>query len=365
MSTLNSLGAGLKSRAVAWLTAAVAGLFVAYCAAWIGAAIVMQDQAAKWVAAQRTAGLTITHGEPLLSGFPMRVVASYPGWEVAAPVTAGGWTWRTAAVRLIARPWSPLGFTADLSGLHTLTGALTPPGIAAWIKAARVDIAPRLTADGRIGEVAATLKDVRVSQTAEGPSTLSLDAGALVIAKVQGDEPDNRPIWRLEADGSQFGVPADIRMGPFAPRLERVRLIAELLGPLGSGPLPTALDAWREAGGTLEVRDFALDWPPLSVAASGTLSLDAGLQPIGALTARFQGFFETVDALAERGSVRSTQASMAKVMLALLMRTPDDGGPPELSIAVTLQDRKLYTGPVALMDMPEIAWPTDLELKLP
>jgi hypothetical protein len=338
-----------------------ASVFVVYCAAWIGGALLLQEQAGRWIAAQRADGMTVLHGEPMLGGFPGRIVVSYPGWEMAAPVTRSGWTWRTTAVRLAARPWTPMEFSVDLSGLHTLAGLWTPPGVNAWIAATSAVLVPRLTVEGRVAEISASVGDVRIADGANAPALLSLASGAFRIASV----PTTTPTWRLEANAAQLAAPQVGPLGPFAPRIDAVALTADLLGPIAPGPLPTALDAWREAGGTLEVREFRLKWPPLAVAASGTLSLDGELQPIGALTAKFQGFFEAVDTLAERGHVRSTQASMAKVMLALLARAPEGGGPPELNLAVTLQDRKLYTGPLALMDMPLVEWPADLEIPVP
>ncbi|MDX2144074.1 MAG: DUF2125 domain-containing protein [Rhodospirillaceae bacterium] len=355
----------LRRRAVAWPLFAVAGACIVYCAAWIAAAFIVQDQAARWVERQRADGLLIAHGDPLLGGFPGLVIAIYPGWEMSAPITHGGWTWRTAAVRLKARPWSPLTFTVDLAGRHTLAGAWTPPGVAAWIMAAQADIKPVLTTEARVAEISLALKDLTIAERADAAPVFSLARGNFRVAKSPPEPEQENPIWRLELDAARVGLANGAKLGPFASRLEAARLVADLVGPVTAGPLPTAVEAWRRAGGTIEVRDFFLEWAPLSVSASGTLSVDERLQPIGAVTAKFRGFFETVDALTTQGLVRSTQASMAKVMLGLLARTPEGGGAPELNLAVTLQDRKLYTGPVALMDMPEIEWPAQLMVPEP
>jgi hypothetical protein len=355
----------LRRRAVAWPLFVAAAAFIIYCVAWIVAAFIIQDQAARWIGRQRADGLLIAHGEPLLSGFPGYVMASYPGWEMSASVTDGGWTWRTAAVRLKARPWAPFTFKVDLSGRHTLSGAWTPPGVAAWIMASQADITPTLTAEGRLAEISVALNDLTIAETADAAPAFSLAAGTFRVARSHDESVNENPVWRLELNATRVGLADDAKPALFAPRLETARVIADLIGPVTAGPLPTAIEAWRQAGGTIEVRDFFLDWAPLSVAASGTLSVDERLQPIGAVTAKFRGFFEAVDALTAQGVVRSTQASMAKVMLGLLSRAPAGGGAPELNLAVTLQDRKLYTGPVALMDMPKVEWPARIEIPAP
>ena len=53
---------------------------------------------------------------------------------------------------------------------------------------------------------------------------------------------------------------------------------------------------------------------------------------------------------------------MARIVLGLMAREPVGGGTPELNLAVTVQNRKLYTGPISLMTMPEVVWPEDIVL---
>ncbi|MEQ9449282.1 MAG: DUF2125 domain-containing protein, partial [Rhodospirillaceae bacterium] len=132
---------------------------------------------------------------------------------------------------------------------------------------------------------------------------------------------------------------------------------AEMRPALNSVPSRATLEAWQADAGTLEVDALNLEWAPLSLMASGTMALDGSLQPVGAFNARFQGFFHALDALAEQGVVRSRDASMARVVLGLLTRTPPHGGPPELSLPMTLQDGKLFAGPVELMSVPTLRWP--------
>jgi len=344
-------------RLVFALAAAAATAAVLYAGAWTATAYVLQDQARRWIAAQRQDGLQIAHAEPRLSGFPGRVVVTYADWTMAAPVTAGGWTWRAPEIRLAAAPWAPLRFAVDLAGPHALSGVWTPPGVAATIAAARAELRPVLTAEGRLAEVAANAEGLSLGP-ADGPPAITLGHGALAIARF-GPPAGEALTWRFSLSIAALAAPALGELGGLAPAVSRLAVTADLTGPLGPGPLPTALQAWREGGGTVELRDVVLDWPPLRIDGTGTLALDERLQPIGAMTAKVRGFFETVDALTARGLVRSSDAGMARIVLGLLARTPEGGGPPELNLAVTVQDRKLYTGPVTLMDLPAVTWPSD------
>ncbi len=63
-----------------------------------------------------------------------------------------------------------------------------------------------------------------------------------------------------------------------------------------------------------------------------------------------------MDALRKRGLVRSRDAVTAKLVLGALARTPEGGGPPTLNLAITVQDRTLFAGPVPLARFPAIPW---------
>ncbi|MDX2225067.1 MAG: DUF2125 domain-containing protein [Rhodospirillaceae bacterium] len=349
-----------RKRALAW----TGGLFIAavalYAGAWLATALLLQNQARDWIAAQRDAGTMVEHTAPRVGGFPGRAVVTLPGWRMSRPVTAGGWSWRTTEVRLWAHPWRPLSFTVDLAGAHELAGAFTPPGVAARIALARLDIAPVLTARGQLAAVTATLAGAAVTDGASGTRVFALDAATLIAEP----RPDSGS-FHLAASATGMAFP-EAEVAPFATDVRTLRLVADLTGPLElprgpdapltKTPLTQALEAWRQAGGTLELRELTLDWPPVALSGSGTVSLDENLQPIGAAAVRFNGFFETVDGLADTGAVRPATASMARVILGLLARTPPGGGPPELSVSVTAQDGKLYAGPLALMELPPVDW---------
>jgi len=85
------------------------------------------------------------------------------------------------------------------------------------------------------------------------------------------------------------------------------------------------------------------------------VALDAAMQPIGAFTARIEGFFETVDALRENGIIRPRDAVTAKMVLGVLAKR-NEAGRLSLAVPLTLQDRRLYAGPVPLIEVPPVSW---------
>ena len=74
------------------------------------------------------------------------------------------------------------------------------------------------------------------------------------------------------------------------------------------------------------------------------------------MTARITGFRETVDALVAAGAVRPRDAMTAKIVLGVLAKTPEDGGPPRITAPLSAQDGALYIGPVRLFHLPAIRW---------
>ena len=131
----------------------------------------------------------------------------------------------------------------------------------------------------------------------------------------------------------------------------------DLRGPLEPESVsPESIARWRDAGGTLEVKSLALDWGPLRIAGNGTLTVDQALQPVGAFAARILGLDILIDLFEQRGQIRPRQAAIARIALAVLTRTPADGGPPEAQMPVTIQDQTLSIGPVPLLRFAPVVW---------
>jgi hypothetical protein len=143
---------------------------------------------------------------------------------------------------------------------------------------------------------------------------------------------------------------------PLGKEITRAALKASLLGDLPRAPVPAqSLALWRDDGGTVDLKRLDLAYGPLTVRGEGTAALNRALQPMGAFTARIEGFNETVEALQKRGLLRDSDAASAKFLLgALALRKPTQ--PPSIDVAVTIQERRLFVGPVALLTLPEVRW---------
>jgi hypothetical protein len=130
-----------------------------------------------------------------------------------------------------------------------------------------------------------------------------------------------------------------------------------LSGPLPPGRSPTLrAEAWRDGGGTLELRAASLRWGPVGARAAATLALDEMLQPMGAGTLRLTGAPEALEALAGAGLIAPRAAATARSVVPLLSR-PAENGEPEIEVPVTLEERTLAVARIPVLRLAPLAWP--------
>lgn len=319
-------------------------LALLYGAAWTGAAFWFKARL-DTVAADLTAqGYAITRGETLLVGFPTTVGVMYRSLNVSAPTSHGGWRWDAGAVRVTLQAQAPTMPVIDLAGSHRLTGFLSAPEDSVALEIGRGTASLAFAADASLESMTLKLSETTVT-AGSSPAPIKLADGTLHLTL-------GAP---AHATLSLHGLTLPQEVPALGRTVGALDLALDVTGPLTSGPLRASLEAWRDAGGALEVRSFTLAWGPAQAAGTGTIALDGALQPLGAATVKFQGFFEIVSALTAEGYVREREASLAKIVLEMLAR-PSAAGAPELSLPLTVQDRKLSAGPVMLMEIPEVVW---------
>jgi hypothetical protein len=161
--------------------------------------------------------------------------------------------------------------------------------------------------------------------------------------------------FALEAD--EIRLPA-VLARPLGPRIERLVAEGVVNGPVPSGKTPAEqAAAWRDGGGSVEIRRLAIAWGALDLSGTATLALDEQLQPMGAGSARLVGYAETLDTLAAHGVISRSAATATKAVLSLLAHAPEDGSPPDVEVPLTLQYRTLSMRQVPLLRLPELDWP--------
>lgn len=338
---------GAAVRRGFWVAGIVAVLISAYCGTWWYLSERSREVITAWAGELPGDRVMVRLGEMRRGGFPFAVRWALDEVDAEARWALGQVEGRSSRLSLWIELWSPKTIRFSAGGL---------------------DVAARHDPTGRAWRLSAKAVSGRLHGTALGGFETLYDTGAVEIDEVGFENTRTmvRPVAKaLGMDGALRG-PVISDGGPghearLALRGLGVLVVQDLLGD-GTGSLEARLtlrgaigDAsiedlveWRDADGVLEVEGLAIDWPPIDVTFDGTLALDEQLRLLGAGTADIRGLSEMADTLVERGVVKSAEATVAKLALALLTRPAKDGGGAVVRLPLTAQDGELRGGPFVL-----------------
>ena len=272
----------------------------------------VRDGIGGWAADRRAEGYRIDYGPVRVDGFPFRIRVVIPAPVVSKPGGERPWHWRGPALSVSARPWAWTRTQVRAPGRHLVT--VTMPG-----------------------------------------KTLHLDltAGALDVSVDWGGGPTPPLQVRLRVKDVSYRSAPVAGLGRTTQRLD---VNAELTGGWPKIPDAAAMAQWRDNGGTVEIRSLAVRHGPLEMDGDGTLALDGDLQPLAAFSLGVRGFIEAVDGLRDAGVIKARPAELAKTVLALLGGSGRDGEGGRIKVPLSIQDKSLYIGPVAVARVPPVHW---------
>ena len=345
----------LPRRLLLLLVLALIALGAGHAMLWRAMSSELEAGWQSWVQLRRVQGWRVEHAAPVRGGWPFSATLTMERvrLEGANATLPGGAA--LAAERVVLRvtlPWLDR-LHVELPGQQRLRiGGVEYPFTADRL-AAELPLEPgtppssgEVTAERlRIGTPAGGLEVRGARLTVQGSSSATEDEAALAIT--------------LQADGVDLPVaPAGARGQAFGRHVETLSADLAVSGPLPPGRSPEArAEAWRDAGGTLELRSLLLRWGPVGAAAAATLAFDEALQPMGAGTLRLTGATEALDALAEAGLVGRRAAVTARSVLPLLSRPSAETGAPEIEVPLTLEDRTLALARIPVLRLEPLRWP--------
>ncbi|MBL6935550.1 MAG: DUF2125 domain-containing protein [Alphaproteobacteria bacterium] len=347
----------------------------AYSGWWMVLASGLRDGVAAWAGERRALGHEVTHGDLDVAGFPLSLRLRLGEASYVLNPQGVGWAWRGGGLGVTVSPWDPGHFEFSIHGVHRLTYA---SGDGGW-RTATLSMGEGGEAGGMVGLDGAGLpwagfldaEGLEVKLREDG-ATVALrrfhfdlrkhPPGEMVDGEAAGGDGEAGLIPAHEAAFLQVAfileglrLPEETTQ-PFGPEVDLVQGRIDLLGAPPRGPARAAAQAWRDNGGTVELGGFALRWDGLDVSGEGTLALDGELQPTGAMTLSVQGFGTVIDTLVAKGVIQPGPAATARTILGLMAKTPEDGGAPVLKAPLSVQKRKLFVGPVRLMELPALVW---------
>jgi hypothetical protein len=329
MSFMRRIGIAAAAAAMLALLAISVG--------WYLAAQQVQTEIAGWTERQRNAGIFFTHGEMAVGGFPLWIELTIPD-----PVLAdadGRRRWEGPAIHARAPSWRPdrLDYTASGRHRYRFTGS---DGLPREIVLDMLEASGALALDeDRVHTAALEARSVRITGTAPGEVIVGRLAAELRLAPEKAaDLRSESGLLSLLAEAVSFAGEGAAKASSEPVRSLELRLA--VTGPIPWGEAPDALQRWREAGGTLELRRAGLSWSTLAVDGEGTLALDDEMRPEGAVTLRVAGLQPTLQKLTAEGVLAPEDAELIQLK-ANDLASPDVGDPGRMLIAISAQDGRL------------------------
>ncbi|MCZ8312336.1 MAG: DUF2125 domain-containing protein [Magnetospirillum sp.] len=344
-------------RKILWIAGGVGVVGVAlWTGVWLYAARHIETRLAQWQQDQAAAGVALDWQAGTLKGWPF-------GWrlELERPQAAGagpaGWRW--SGDRLVARldPRDLAHVSFRLPGEQKLNLGRGDLAVAADLRAANPLGSLRFDDQGRVAELKLDLETVELQVGTNAP--WSARRVAATLAPHRPDVPtSSSDMLDLTATIDALRLPAPIAAAAVLGRdIKRFGIQGRLEGPVRGASLAQALTAWRDAGGAVQVTALALEWGNLRLNGDATLALDEQSRPLGAGTLRIAGAGETLDALAQSGTIDARNAAMLKIALAFLARNdPNNGGAPTVQIPFAAQDGALSVHRFRLLSLRPLAF---------
>ena len=325
--------------AAASLAVAVLG----YTAYWFVLAGEAREVIARWSENWRAAGFAVSHGEPDLGGFPLSLRASFAAPSVGRGDGAQAWRWRGEGVTVSLRPWNLSRLGVRMEGRHEITVG-EPGGRRYTLDAERAAATVTLDGDGGVERIDAALAAFAVREDAW---SAPLRIGRLRLEgfgyRRAGGGARATDVTLVVEDAELPAAPA----GALGKNIARVRADITLVGAFPERPLEAAMAAWRDDGGTVELRGLVVRWGPLDLSADGTLALDSEMRPIAALAASIAGVDEAVASLLAAGSIGAAEAAAMRVAFNLFARITSSSG-DRVNVPITAQEGRIFVGPVAV-----------------
>ena len=339
-----------KTRLALAIGAALLMIAGGYTGFWYIAAGQIADGIVAWAQSSGADKIDVSWQQLRVTGFPIAFRVELDTIDLRDNALTPSPEFRIPALSGTARPWNfadwrllaSAGFTADI--------AVTSDAVRSKVTVRSADGAVTMVPD-RGWKLWLHTQD----GTLEAISRVLVGSANawLVTSPKPADQQQTEPELALSVDARQLTLP--VAIGPLGQAIQQLEFSARLKGPAPKGHLPEALAAWRDAGGEIELDKLRLKWGGLGASASGTITLDQDLQPVGTFSGGLQGYDEILTVLVQTGQLRATDASLARIALAMVAK-PGPDGQPEIRTGFKLQNGQMFLGPARLGKAPRLKW---------
>ena len=309
---------------------------LSWCAFWFYARWQAEQNLEAWLSAEKQDGRIWACADRLFDGFPFQVglTCTTPTFKEAENP---GFEGRLGALRAEASLGARVPSATvkiDLTGpLEITQGAGQPTLVVSWSNAA-------VTLDGVGPDVVDNgwIEASGVSIRPAGMAAITMDRGRIGL-KASAPADPSRVDLTLDVTGLQD--PELNRLGGSADPITFAGAATIDHPPAWGAALPTLLEDWRAAGGTIDLTRLALTKGGFGVTGTGRFHLDAFHRVEG----RFDGQFRGLEPIAARFGIPVGAVKLGGLLSNLLGGHKPAGETAELALPLIARDGRLFVGP--------------------
>ncbi len=289
------------------LVSAILVLIGGYGVFWYVSAERIRGEVLGWRDDPPAKNMAIAMRDVEVGGFPYRfeITLEAPVLTVSRP--DGPLVLRKESVVAVAQPWNWRHLIADLVGGYDVSRNDVDLG---RVSVTRGLASVKLDEGGRLEQFSAEADQLDAL-------IIPLDHKLSIEAMQLHARPSARPEGGLDLAASlrQIRQPDHPELPEWANVIRRIELDATLVR-LPETPLNAAnLAAWRDAGGSVIVRQAELKTDRVTLSAKGGVTLDRALRPQGQLNAEMSGYVDVVADLKKRGKLKPGISDKAHIAL--------------------------------------------------
>ncbi|WP_416899238.1 MAG: DUF2125 domain-containing protein [Minwuia sp.] len=284
---------------------------------------------ARWAEDRRAEGTEVAYSSAEVSGFPYRLELHIEQPSIEAAGLNGAPAWAADRLVLYFQTWKRGHGIAQAFGPQRIGWTEGTVRRNATVTSEQALASFRFTDRGVMTRVDTDLTQVKVA------GSLPLrEAERLQVHGRLRPEAGEQPHFDLSVSGT--GLKVDPEASPLGENIDRYRTTVTF-EPLPDSTAPGHLDAWRDAGGVLQVQAFEVATGDLSITGKGTFALDTARRAEGAATLIVRGADAFVDAVAAAGQLAGGARLGLQLGITALEETDTEGN-KFVRIPIEIQD---------------------------
>ncbi len=319
-----------------------------YTAIWWIFANDLKAEVISWIERRQAEGFEVAYEKVSIEGYPLEIVLVMTAPQLARAEKDGSWIWNSEEAVLSARPWRLQQPIILARGHQKLRIWENDTHRSIEISTRRASAQIHFGTFQQLEEIGIDIQGFKV-QTVSGKDIV--DVGRVRIDARRDFRAEMPPPLHIIVRTESIVIPNAVAgLGNRIDEMQFYSVVDD--STISLGPLTTTLTSWRDQGGIVEVKKFAVQWSELNVVADGTLALDEKMRPIGAGRAEISGYSDVIKGLVAERHINRRDGVAAETLLdAFAQLSPHDG---RVSLPIRIQDGSFFLGPLRLVQLDPI-----------